>query len=224
MAGQGVREPNSGEGLRERKKRLTRQRLSDAATRMFVERGFDSVTVSEVAAECGVSEKTVFNYFPCKEALVLDRLEPAVDAIRDGLAAPENPPVATLVRILECEIRGITGMLTSGGPEAATRLRRFGDLLRGTASLRAYQNDMMERFTAMTATVLAARAGLAPDHPEPQIAAHALLGLWRVQADSLHRHLVADHPPGRLADAVLADVRRAARLIENGLAAWDPVR
>src|SRR5689334_11485929 len=60
------------EGLRERKKRLLRQQLSDTATRMFIERGFDAVRVTEVAEACGVSDKTVFNYFPTKEALVLD--------------------------------------------------------------------------------------------------------------------------------------------------------
>ena len=64
----------AAEGLRERKKRLMRQQLSDTATAMFLERGFDEVRVAEIAAACGVSEKTVFNYFPTKEALVLDRL------------------------------------------------------------------------------------------------------------------------------------------------------
>ena len=50
------------EGLRERKKALTRRRLTDAATRMFVARGFDAVRVTEIAAACEVSEKTVYNY------------------------------------------------------------------------------------------------------------------------------------------------------------------
>jgi AcrR family transcriptional regulator len=53
-------------GLRERKKRLMRQQLSDTATRMFLERGFDAVKVTEIAEACGVSEKTVFNYFPTR--------------------------------------------------------------------------------------------------------------------------------------------------------------
>ncbi len=198
-----------------------RQQLSDTATRMFLERGFDAVTVSEVAAACGVSEKTVFNYFPSKEALVLDRLESAVDAIRDGLADPENPPVTTLVHILGREIRGITATLATGHVEAAAGLRRFGDLLRHTPALRAYQSDMMDRFATVTAATLAARAGLAPDDPEPQIAARALLGLWRVQADSLHRHLAEGCPPDRLPEAVLADVRRAARLLDHGLGPWN---
>src|SRR5437868_2657732 len=63
------------EGLRDRKKKLTRQLLSDTATEMFVRHGFDAVRVVDVAAACEVSEKTVYNYFPTKEALILDRFE-----------------------------------------------------------------------------------------------------------------------------------------------------
>ncbi|MGH3380870.1 MAG: TetR/AcrR family transcriptional regulator, partial [Actinoallomurus sp.] len=62
-----------GEGLRERKKRLMRRQLSDTATQLFMERGFEAVRVAEIAEACGVSEKTVFNYFPTKESLILDR-------------------------------------------------------------------------------------------------------------------------------------------------------
>ena len=76
------------EGLRERKKRLMRQQLSDTATQMFMERGFDAVRVTEIAEACGVSEKTVFNYFPTKESLILDRLEATVASLRAGLADP----------------------------------------------------------------------------------------------------------------------------------------
>ena len=81
------------EGLRERKKRLMRQQLSDTATQMFLERGFDAVRVTEIAEACGVSEKTVFNYFPTKESLILDRLESTVASLRTGLAEPAIPPV-----------------------------------------------------------------------------------------------------------------------------------
>ena len=75
------------EGLRELKKRETRQRISDVATEMFLARGFEAVTVTEVAAAAGVSEKTVYNYFPTKESLVLDQIqgqiERLVGAVRD---------------------------------------------------------------------------------------------------------------------------------------------
>ncbi len=60
-------------GLRERKKAATRRAISDVATRLFMERGFDAVTMAEVADAAGVSVKTIFNYFGSKEDLYLDR-------------------------------------------------------------------------------------------------------------------------------------------------------
>src|SRR5262249_5736622 len=101
------------EGLRERKKRLMRQQLSDTATQMFLERGFDAVRVAEVAEACGVSEKTVFNYFPTKESLVLDRLETTVSSLRTGLADPGIAPVEAALHILGRELSGLTSWLAS---------------------------------------------------------------------------------------------------------------
>ncbi len=92
------------EGLRERKKQLMRQQLSDTATAMFLERGFDAVRVAEVAGACGVSEKTVFNYFPVKEALVMDRLEGTLAALRAGLADTALTPVQAALAILDREL------------------------------------------------------------------------------------------------------------------------
>jgi len=61
------------QGLRELKKAATRQAISDVATRLFEERGFEQVTVAEIAAAAAVSVKTVFNYFGNKEELFFDR-------------------------------------------------------------------------------------------------------------------------------------------------------
>jgi AcrR family transcriptional regulator len=212
----------SAEGLRERKKRLTRQYLSDTATAMFLDRGFDAVRVADVAAACGVSEKTVFNYFPVKEALVLDRLEATVAALRAVLADPALTPVEAALQILDRELRAMTGWLSSEGDPAAGRqgIRRFGDLIRATPALRAYQADMMDQFASVAADILAARAGMTASEPEPQIAARALLGLWSVQGDSLRTHLDHAPDPARLHELVTADVRRAARLIDDGLSAF----
>src|SRR6202051_4331609 len=135
---EGLRGPT--EGLRARKKRLMRQQLSDAATRMFVERGFDAVRVAEVAEACGVSEKTVFNYFPTKESLVLDRLEATMASLRTGLAEPAVPPVQAALRILDRELGDMTSWLAGQDDPvlAGVMMRQFGTLIQATPSLRAH--------------------------------------------------------------------------------------
>jgi AcrR family transcriptional regulator len=203
------------EGLRARKKRLMRDQLSGTATRMFLERGFDRLRVAEVAEECGVSEKTVFNYFPTKEALLLDRLDGTVAALRSGLADPAVPPLAAALRLLDAEL---TAMTAGVDPAAwAAGHRRFGELLDAAPSLQAYRTAMMDRFVAVAAEVLAARVGQVPDDPEPQITAAALLGLWRVQYQSLRRAAADSLPLPEVCDLVRADVRRAAAVLSSGL-------
>jgi AcrR family transcriptional regulator len=208
-----------GEGLRERKKRLMRQQLSDTATQMFLEQGFDAVRVTEIAEACGVSEKTVFNYFPTKESLILDRLEATVAWLRTGLAEPEVPPVQAALRILDGELGAMTSWLAAQDDpvQAGVMVQRFGALIAATPSLRAHQSDMMDQFTAVAAAILAERAGLSPQDPEPQITATALLGLWRIQFQALSRYLDGTRTPAQVHQAVTADVRRAAQLINTGL-------
>lgn len=84
--------PDEALTLRERKKRETRQRISDEATMLFVARGFDEVTVAEIAKAAHVSAMTVFNHFPRKEDLFLDRIPEAVELFtaRYGTARPAS--------------------------------------------------------------------------------------------------------------------------------------
>jgi len=206
-------------GLRERKKRLMRQQLSDVATRLFMERGFDAVRVTEIAEACGVSEKTVFNYFPTKESLILDRLESTMAALKEGLADPAVSPVEAALRILRAELDAMTSWLAGqqDPTQAGAAVRRFGALIGQTPALRAHQSDMVDQFTGVAAGILAGRAGLNEGDPEPQIAAAALLGLWRIQYQALPRYLDGTRTPAQVHQAVTADVHRAARLVAAGL-------
>jgi AcrR family transcriptional regulator len=210
---------SADEGLRERKKRQLRQQLSDTATEMFMARGFDAVRVSEIAEACGVSEKTVFNHFPTKESLVLDRWESTVLSLRSGLAELAVPPVEAVRRILASELDDLLSWLEGQDEQTQARatMRRFFELVSATPTLRAHQRDALDRVVAVAAESLAERAGVSPDDPEPRIAATALVGLWDVHARALNKHLDDELGLGEVRENVAADVRRAARIIDEGL-------
>jgi AcrR family transcriptional regulator len=226
-----VRSPaaaTDAEGLRERKKALTRQRLTDAATRMFLARGFDAVRVTEIAAACDVSEKTVYNYFPTKESLILDRWDGTARALRAGLADASVHPVDAVRGILADELAALTSWLDSQDDTAAAigSVRRFGELIATTPALRAYHNDTMNELVTITSGLLAERVGLNADDPGPQIAATALLGLWAVHFTALRKYLDDTRTPAAVFAAVTADVDAAAELLRTGLGSFarTPVR
>jgi len=210
------------EGLRERKKRQLRQKLTDTATAMFLERGFEAVRVAEIAAACDVSEKTVFNYFPTKESLVLDHPDALMDVLRTELADPEVSPVDAVLRILTHELKALTSWLAGHDDpaEAGAQLARFNNMIQTTPALRAHQRDTTEQLAAAAVTVLADRVGMRAEDPEPQIAAAALLGLWQIQFGSLSQHLDGKLTPQQVKRAVTTDVQRAARLLEAGLSTF----
>lgn len=101
-------------GLRERKKWETRKRISDVASGLFRERGFDNVTITEIAEAADVSRMTVFNYFDRKEDLYLDRsLEALADYTEAISARPAEQSVVDAVRALQHR------WLTEGHPLSA---------------------------------------------------------------------------------------------------------
>jgi AcrR family transcriptional regulator len=215
------------EGLRDRKKRELRQRISDVATAMFVERGFDNVRVAEIAAAVDVSEKTIFNYFPTKESLVFDREElqtaRMVDAVRDP--TPGQSLVQSIVRMLEDDVQEVF-RLWRHEHDAGTALsgvRQFAEMIEDSPGLTAGMFGMQERMTMAVAEVLAERVGIDPDDPEPQAAAVIVLSLWRAQFRAMVRHADATVDLDAARDRVIADVRRAAAVAEGGLAAFDLV-
>jgi AcrR family transcriptional regulator len=206
------------QGLRQRKKNLMRQLISDTATRLFLERGFDEVRVSEVAAACDVSEKTVYNYFPTKESLLLDREEDSANEIRRVLGpGATTAPVDAVVGFLTREMDQFVSYLHSTNDVNVRQILKFNDLIESTPALKTARVDMIDRLVQVAAQSMAARAGVDPDEPEPQIAADALLGLWRIYYRAIIKHSDDVSDADTLRDAVLDEVRRAARLIDSGL-------
>ena len=209
------------EGLRDRKKRVMRQRISDTATMMFLERGFDDVRVSEIAEACEVSEKTIFNYFPTKESLLFDRTDAVADEIREALRdrADNKSLIEAVLDILARQLDEFHHFWTEADDKVApfSMMRRFGELVDSTPSLRAAQQDMMEQLIDVAATTLGERARVDPDDPEPQIAAVVIVGLWRVLFRSMMRHADGKHTADQARDAIMTDLTRAARLADTGL-------
>ncbi|GAB3576709.1 TetR/AcrR family transcriptional regulator [Leifsonia lichenia] len=202
-------------GLRERKKRRMRRLLSDTATELFVERGFDAVQVAEIARVCGVSEKTVFNYFPSKEALLLDRGDATSAGLRRAMDDRTTPAATAVAAMLDDELGRLAAWIDAqpDAREAYRKTARFGDLIAETASLRAHQREQLDTLVVEASGLLARRYGYADGDPEPRVTAVALIGLVEIQALALRRELAAGIPAAHVRAAVAADVGRASRVV-----------
>jgi AcrR family transcriptional regulator len=206
---------NPGEGLRERKRRLTRQLISDAATTLFATRGFDNVKVSEVADRVGVSEKTVYNYFPTKESLVLDTADEAVERMARALRerGPEESLTSAVVRAIKEDMARF-----DDAPEELTEfVPLFLGMIDSTPALRAAWLELHDRLASVARDELAAQAGIDPRDPEPMAAGRALAGLAEVAMESRTRRIREGLRGDALRRAVDDDLERAARLLETGL-------
>jgi AcrR family transcriptional regulator len=203
------------EGLRERKRRLTRQRISDVATILFGARGFDNVKVSEVADIVGVSEKTVYNYFPTKESMVLDWADETVESMARLIreCPPNESLTAAVVRAMKEDMERFDVV----PDDIVVFLPRFVELIDSTPALRAAWLEMYDRIVTVATEALAARAEVDPRDPEPMIAARALSGLGGVALAARVRYIEQGLRGIELRDAVLTDLERAARLLDTGL-------
>jgi AcrR family transcriptional regulator len=204
------------EGLRELKKRETRQRISNVATELFLARGFDAVAVTEVAATAGVSEKTVYNYFPTKESLVLDQIhgqiERLIGAVRDR--APGVSPSGALVAALKEDSRRFYEIIPA---DQLPRIEEFSAMVRGTPALRAAWSEHRHQLVQALMQVLAEELQVDCMMPEPLTAARALVGLVELLYDSRLRHASAGLSPGDVQSEVNADIDRGARLLDTGM-------
>ena len=165
----------SEKGLRERKKLATRQAISDIATGLFLERGFDNVTVSEIAEAANVAKMTVFNYFPRKEDLFFDREDEGREMIREALAQRsqnESPAVAMqnlAHRLLKQ--KHPFAKFTSG-------TARFCHTVMQSPALSARIRELRDEFVRDCAKMLAHAVGRTHPDPEAHLFASLLMATW----------------------------------------------
>jgi AcrR family transcriptional regulator len=210
-------EPYTEIGLRERKKLETRQRISDLATQMFVDQGFDAVRVADIAQRAGISEKTVYNYFPTKESLVFDQADAQLaGALR---AVAQRPGGVSPTRAYLDEIR--RQMIDLTDPEDFDQLREmipaFGRMIESSPTLRAAWGDHRDRMVTTVSEVLADDLGVDALDPEPRTAARALVSLSELQFDSVFRNIRSAQSAPHLTALVEADLERGARLLDTGM-------
>jgi AcrR family transcriptional regulator len=204
---------SSTAGLRERKKERTRRAIATAARDLFAERGFDTVTVAEVARAADVSEATVFNYFPAKEDLFysgMDTFEAElVEAVR--ARAPGESALTAFRRVVLARSDRLAT------EEARSLIERAGRMISASPALQARERAIVERYTGELAAALAAESGLAADDVEAWAAAGALMGVQR----RLVAYVRAEVREGRRGEALVAALNeQAARgfgLLEHGL-------
>jgi len=203
-------------GLRERKKVRTRRRIFDVAQSLFVEKGFERVSVAELARAADVSEVTVFNYFPSKEDLFFGGMqlyeEQLVEAVRDR--AKGESAVKVFRRML------LAGADRLGLKQTAVDIRAAGRIISASPSLIAREREMVDRYVVRLAELLAEESGAAPDDVEPLAAASALMGAQRALVAHVRGRVLAGWQGKRLADDYRIQARRALSRMERGLAGY----
>ncbi len=202
-------------GLRARKKRRTRQEISDVATRLFAERGFEPVTLSEIAAAADVSVKTIFNHFGSKEDLYFDR----ADELRDALVGtvtgrPPGTTVLAALRVLLTEnLVPFPGLGWEGLEDRARaeEFRRFMATQDRSPALRARRLTLGEELGDHLAGALAAELGRGAEDPAIRALATMLVALLHLRDRVLR---------GAVAEGVAPEIlrRRVTSVVEDAIA------
>ncbi|MGW8766472.1 TetR/AcrR family transcriptional regulator [Streptomyces sp. NPDC055815] len=203
--------PEYPTGLRERKKARTRQALSDAAIALFLEKGFDGVSVAEVAAAAEVSKPTLFRYFPAKEDLVLHRFADhedesarVVEAGRAEGAAPLDALYAHLLDGLERR-DPVTGLCDVPAVLAYHRL------LYGTPALLAAIHGYQQRSEEVLARALGG------DPLVARLAAGQIVAVLRILANANVARLMAGEAIEEVGRDAVAGAEKAFGSLRQGL-------
>jgi AcrR family transcriptional regulator len=203
-------------GLRERKKIRTRRAISEAAIALFMENGFDNVSVAEVAAAAEVSKMTVFNYFPAKEDLVLERVDDHIDEASEVVAArePGETPVGALRRHFLAALREHS---VNSGLNDTPGYLTFQRMVMDTPSLRLRLTEQGVRAQDSLTAAFAQAIGADPGDLLPRVAAVQVLATLQVL---VVRNLTQVLEGASAAEALPSSIEAAERafeLLERGL-------
>lgn len=201
-------------GLRERKKQKTRQAILEAASRLFAERGFDAVTVAEVAREAEVSEPTVFSYFPTKEDLFFSGLASVEDRLVDAVRnrGPGEGPWDVFRRFL------VEGGERLSADETADLIAKGGALIDASRSLQVREREVTARYAAELADLLAEETG--GSAVGARAVAAALMGVHAALVAHTRDRVRSGWRGKPLAADVRSEAERAFALLESGLGGY----
>jgi AcrR family transcriptional regulator len=201
------------EGLRARKKRATRDVIAATARRLFAERGFDAVTVAEIAAAADVSEKTVFNHFATKEEVAFAGGEaPMNQLLADIAQRPAGTSVLDVFRATTDAM--IDGMATATEDEDVLVVTR---IVRDSRVLQERLTMKWERESAALTAVIAETAGADDDDVIPEILARTLSWTHRTIFRDALDGLLAGEDPQQLAARLRVAAARAYDELAGGL-------
>lgn len=163
-------------GRRERKKQQTRQQIAATALRLFLERGFDQVTVTEVADVADVSVNTVYNYFPTKEDLFFELHQPMEAHLADRVRHREKGEA--LVSFLRKSLLSSLERLHTMTPEEGTARHHLIEVVKGSPALQARSLQITQAIGRDLAQALASDMGASSDDIVPHLVAHLILALY----------------------------------------------
>jgi AcrR family transcriptional regulator len=192
---------------RSRKRLATRQAISDAATQLFFERGFDHVTVDEIAAAADVGRMTVFNHFPRKEDMLFDRDEEGREMLRGALRQcdPAIAPIETL-RLFAHRLVAERSPVV----EFSARSEGLIRTVEGSETLKARARAIRDELAEVLMVALFEGAGRDAADADARLAAALLLTIWSVAFIQAHRTFRETRDTGQATAAFLAVVDKGS--------------
>jgi AcrR family transcriptional regulator len=178
-----------------------------------MERGFDRVTLAEIAAAADVSEGTVYNYFPAKEDLFFSGMEVFEERLVDAVA--DRPAGESVLDAFRRVVLDGTSRLAD--PAVAELARQAVSTIRESPTLRAREREIVAHHTARLAALIAHETGAPADDPTAATAAGALMSAQRAIVAYVHARAGAGERGPKLASSTRREGRKAFALLEQGL-------